>query len=188
MIRIISGKHHGRKLYTPAGRKVRPTNSRARTALFNILCPWLESKRVLELFAGAGSIGFECLSRGANHVTFIEKSHIAIKCLKENAAVLREERNSTIIRHDIRRKLNFLSEETDSFDLIFADPPYNYFNAIFLLEIISQANLTNENTIAVIEHDVNNIINYDDLPPGWECYRDSKYGKAMFSFFTKNNL
>ena len=187
MIRIISGKHHGRKLFTPAGREVRPTNVRARTALFNILCPWLENKRVLELFAGAGSVGFECLSRGASHVTFIEKSHVAIKCLKGNAATLHEEQNSTIIRHDIRRKLNLISGEDNSFDFIFADPPYNYFSTDFLLEIISQANLANENTIVVIEHDIKNKINYDELPKDWDCYRNSQYGKAMLSFFSNSN-
>ena len=174
-------------MFTPDGRDVRPTNIRARTALFNILCPWLEGKRVLELFAGAGSIGFECLSRGSGNVTFIDKSHISIKCLKENALILREEKNSTIIRHDIRKKLNFLSEENNGFDFIFADPPYNYFSANFILEIISQANLLNENTIVVMEHNAKNTIDYDNLPNEWECYRNSKYGKAMLSFFSKIN-
>ncbi len=187
MIKIISGKHHGRKLFTPAGRDVRPTNIRARTALFNILCPWLEDKSVLELFAGAGSVGFECLSRGARHVTFVENSHVSVKCLEENIIALHEENNSTIIRHDIRRKLNFLSSEENNFDFIFADPPYNYFSANFVLEIISQANLTNENTIVVIEHDAKNKINYDELPQGWDCYRNSQYGKAMLSFFSNSN-
>ncbi len=186
MIRIISGKHHGRKLFTPAGRDVRPTNIRARTALFNILCPWLEGKRVLELFAGAGSIGFECLSRGAKHVTFVERSHVSIKCLKENAGMLHENENTTIIRHDIRRKLNFLSTECEGFDFIFADPPYNYFSANFVLEIISEATLANKDTIVVIEHNAKNEINYDELPTDWECYRNSKYGKAMLSFFSNN--
>jgi len=186
MIRIISGKHHGRKLFTPAGRNVRPTNIRARTALFNILRPWLEGKRVLELFAGAGSVGFECLSRGAAHVTFVERSHVSIKCLKENALMLHEKENTTIIRHDIRKKLNFLSGENKGFDFIFADPPYNYFSANFVLEIISEAALINENAVIVIEHDAKNEINYDELPADWECYRNSKYGKAMLSFFSNN--
>ena len=186
MIKIISGKHHGRKLFTPAGRNVRPTNIRARTALFNILCPWLEGKRVLELFAGAGSVGFECLSRNAAHVTFVEKSYVSIKCLKENAMNLREENNSTIIRYDIRRKLNFLSGEDNYFDFIFADPPYNYFSTNFILEIISNASIANKNTVVVIEHDAKNEIIYDELPADWECYRNSKYGKAMLSFFSNN--
>ncbi len=183
MIKIIAGKHHGRKLYTPAGREVRPTNIRARTALFNILQLWLEEKNVLELFAGAGSIGFECLSRGTKHITFVEKSNTAIKCLKATAADFKEEANVTIIRHDIRRKLHFLSGDKNRYDFIFADPPYNYFSAEFILKIISDAGIANENTIVVIEHDVKNKINYDKLPDGWTAYRNSKYGKAMLSFF-----
>ena len=183
MIRIIAGKHHGRKLFTPQGRTVRPTNIRARTALFNILTGKLEGKNVLELFAGAGSIGFECLSRGAKHVTFIEKSASAIRCLKATAENFGEEDNATIIRYDIRKRLYFLSKENKKFDFIFADPPYNYFSANFILDLIAEANLTDENSIVVIEHDAKNKIDYDNLPVHWECYRNSKYGKAVFSFF-----
>jgi len=186
MIKIISGKHHGRKLFTPVGRDVRPTNIRARTALFNIICPWLEGKRVLELFAGSGSIGFECLSRGASHITFVENSHVSVKCLTENAIALREEENTTIIRHDIRRKLNFLSSEENCFDFIFADPPYNYFSANFILNVISKANLYNKDSIIIIEHDAKNKIDCDELPEGWDCYRNSQYGKAMLSFFSNS--
>jgi 16S rRNA G966 N2-methylase RsmD len=94
-----------------------------------------------------------------------------------------EEDNATIIRYDIRKRLYFLSKENKKYDFIFADPPYNYFSANFILDLIAEANLTDENSIVVIEHDAKNKIDYDNLPVHWECYRNSKYGKAVFSFF-----
>lgn len=90
MIRIIAGKHKRQNLFVPKGRLVRPTSDRTRTALFNVLGSWIYDKNILELFAGSGCVGFECLSRGAKHVTFVEKSSVALKCIRQNAKQLNE--------------------------------------------------------------------------------------------------
>ena len=188
MIRIISGNHYGRTLLTPPGKKVRPTNNRARTALFNILGPWIRNKRVLELYAGAGSIGFECLSRGAEHVTFVENAQAAIKCLKKNAALLGEESNVSIIKYNVKKYINTLDETINNFDFIFADPPYKDANTFELLNLIAESSAAHDDSIVVFEYSAKYKTENDDVPKEWLCYKTSKYGKAMFSFFRKKSL
>ena len=99
MLKIIGGKHRGRALEAPEGQNVRPTSSRAREALFNILAHagWhddgtspLIDTRVLDAFAGSGALGLEALSRGAAHVTFLDNDARSIKLIGENIAKLGE--------------------------------------------------------------------------------------------------
>jgi 16S rRNA (guanine966-N2)-methyltransferase len=107
-MRIIGGRHRGRKLSAPAGQDVRPTADRTREALFNILAHGrfatsgspFAGRRVLDAFAGTGAFGLEALSRGAVHATFLELAPAALKALAANVAGLGEEARTTLLRAD----------------------------------------------------------------------------------------
>jgi 16S rRNA (guanine966-N2)-methyltransferase len=122
-VRIIAGTLRGRRLATPAGRDVRPTSDSLRETLFNVLGTDVEGARVLDAFAGTGAVGLEALSRGAVHVTFVERDPRVIKIVEQNVSSCGVEKACAIIRDDFttnaaRRVMR------ESVDVAFVDPPY----------------------------------------------------------------
>jgi 16S rRNA (guanine966-N2)-methyltransferase len=124
--RIIAGSFKGRTLAAPAGLATRPTNARARQAAFDILlhAPWagpafIQTARVLDVFAGTGAYGLEALSRGAASATFIELSRDALAVIKTNITACRMEAKTRIIAGDARHP-----PPGHPHDLVFLDPPY----------------------------------------------------------------
>lgn len=121
-VRLISGKFGGRRIITPSSDKTHPMSGRVRSALFNILGDSVKDARVLDAFAGSGSLGLEAISRGAKSVTFIERDGRAIKALTDNIAGLRVNKETAVIKTSIDNWLR--TSSNIEFDLIFADPPY----------------------------------------------------------------
>ena len=123
MPRIISGLARGRRLAVPPGTKVRPTTDRVREALFNVIAHRvgfeIDGCRALDLFAGAGTLGLEALSRGADDAVFVEADSGVVKVLTQNLSVIQ---GGTIVR---RKVAAYLAKPTQLFDLVFLDPPYN---------------------------------------------------------------
>lgn len=122
-VRLIAGTHGGRKIATPDTVRTHPMGERVRNAMFNSLSGAIEGARVLDVFAGSGSVGLEALSRGAAHATFIEKDRVAQNVIAENIALLREEPRAKLVRATAANWLE-TTEADAEFDLIFADPPY----------------------------------------------------------------
>ena len=122
-VRIIAGEFGGRFINTPPGRSTHPMGERARGGIFNSLGGLVSGARVLDAFAGSGAVGFEALSRGAEHVTFVEKNRVAGKIIKENRESLGVEDSSDVIITTVNNWLE--TANPDEFDLIFADPPYH---------------------------------------------------------------
>ena len=169
--RIIAGQYRGRVLQTPAGVGTRPTNARARQAVFDILmhAPWaghdfMQSARVLDVFAGTGAYGIEALSRGAVSASFIENDRDALTALRANIAACKAEPVTKIIKADALHP-----PEGTPYDLIFLDPPYgqnlipraiaalsaeNYFapNAVFVAELGPQDPFAPANVLAERRH------------------------------------
>ena len=123
-MRIIAGEHRGRRLLAPATDKTRPITDRAKQSVFDILAPMIEGATVYDCFAGTGSMGLECLSRGAQSATFFEMDRSAIKLLKENIAALKVEDRSTVIAGDLFAWFANEPKAAQKADLIFLDPPY----------------------------------------------------------------
>src|SRR5688572_4762545 len=121
MLRIIGGRHRGRRLRFPAGVAIRPTPDRVRETLFNWLQPRIVGARVLDLFAGSGALGLEALSRGAAHVTFIEKDRRAAAAIDELA---REWLEAQVWVQSVDA-LSWLERipAPATFDIVFVDPP-----------------------------------------------------------------
>lgn len=181
MPRIITGLFKGKLLETPEGWEVRPTSDRVRTSVFNILHSWLPGKTVLDLYAGCGAIGLECLSRGAKRVTFVERAPEALRVLEANAKRLGAIDNATIWRADVWDVLK--SGKGSPVDLIYADPPYREVDMEKLLTSIDASSFANDDTIVIIEHDYTVKCEKGTEIASWRCYRTNDYGKAQVSLF-----
>src|SRR5215475_13428526 len=123
-MRVIAGALKGRRLVAPRGLSTRPTADQVRIALLDTLGPRLAGARWLDLFAGAGGVGLEALSRGAAHVTFVEREARAMAALEANVKALGLEARTRRLRQDVDRALVRLAAEGARFDLVFLDPPY----------------------------------------------------------------
>lgn len=124
VLRIIGGRHRGRRLRFPAGVEIRPTPDRVRETLFNWLQPRIAGARVLDLFAGSGALGLEALSRGAAHVTFVERDRSAAAAIR----ALIEDWHEPAATVECADALDFLSRtaaDDTRFDVVFLDPPYD---------------------------------------------------------------
>lgn len=121
-MRVIAGSAKGRRLDAPRGGATRPATDRIRETLFAILEPVLSDARVLDLFAGAGTLGIEALSRGASHVTFVERSPEALKALRKNLASTGFVDKGDVIPTDVS---SFIERSSAGpYDLVFCDPPF----------------------------------------------------------------
>jgi len=120
-VRVIAGSAKGRTLDAPRGGATRPATDRIRESLFAILEPVLGDAHVLDLFAGAGTLGIEALSRGAARVTFVERSAEALKSLRKNLAATGFADRADVSAANV---LAFLDGVAGPFDLVFCDPPF----------------------------------------------------------------
>ncbi|HEX7242236.1 MAG TPA: RsmD family RNA methyltransferase [Longimicrobiaceae bacterium] len=121
-MRIVGGKWAGRHLTSPPDRRVRPTAEHVRDAWMEMLEPYLDGARVIDLFAGTGALGLEAMSRGARSADFVEDRPTSLHALKANVAALRVRERTRIFKRDALRFAAAL--EPGSYDLAFADPPY----------------------------------------------------------------
>ncbi len=125
-MRVIAGDAHGRRLKAPRGLHTRPTTARARESIFSRLAVRMElnGARVLDIFAGSGSLGIESLSRGAAHVTFVDSSRDSAAAIRDNLAQLGFRDRARILVSDVHRALASLGDAHASFDLVFVDAPF----------------------------------------------------------------
>ncbi len=176
-MRIISGKYKGKRIQAPKKLPVRPTTDMAKEALFNILNNYYELNviTVLDLFAGTGNISFEFASRGAQQIVSVDKDY---GCIKFIASVSRElELNIKTFKDDVYK---FLEKNKLQFDLVFADPPYNFEDREFtrLVSLVYQNEVLNEDGMLIIEHS-----KFTDLSSLPYFSEQRRYGGSVFSFF-----
>lgn len=121
-MRVIAGTARGRKIEAPEGRDTRPITDRAKEGIFNMLGPIIEldGANVLDLYAGSGSFGLECLSRGAGHVTFVDRSRLAAAVIQRNLATLGFTDRGTVLTSSVEGVV----ATTAPVDIVFCDPPY----------------------------------------------------------------
>lgn len=125
-LRIIAGQAHGRKLKAPRGLNTRPATARARQSIFSRLAVRLDfdGLRVLDIYAGSGSLGIEALSRGAAAATFVDSSREAAAAIRDNLAALGLNDRGRVVAKDLRRALPELAAAHEQFGLAFVDAPY----------------------------------------------------------------
>lgn len=174
-VRITSGKWKNRNLEVPDIDGLRPTSERVRETLFNWLMPSIHKSVCLDLFAGSGSLGFEALSRGAKHCTFVEKSKLAFSQIKTTRTSLNAV-NSEVHNCDA---IDFLSSvHNHNFNLVFLDPPFSDDYLISSIESIHEYQLVSSGGYIYIEFNKNNDLS--DLPDNWSVIRKKIYGNVCF--------
>src|ERR671935_3114859 len=122
-MRIIAGEHKGTRIFAPPGRDTRPTSDRVRENVFNIVAPWVEGARVLDLYAGSGAMGLEALSRGAQSAVFVEADGEAVRAIERNLDKLRLT-GATVLRAGVTAGLAQEAAAGRKYDLVLVDPPY----------------------------------------------------------------
>jgi 16S rRNA (guanine966-N2)-methyltransferase len=126
-VRIIAGERKGHTIVAPRGRETRPTSDRVRENVFNIVAPWVEDARVLDLYAGSGAMGLEALSRGAASVVFVESDADAVRAIERNLDKLRLT-GARVLRTGVSTALAQEANAARKYDLVLLDPPYTMTN------------------------------------------------------------
>ncbi len=153
MTRIIGGAGKGRRLKAPRGLAVRPTGSRVKQTLFDILAPVMPGCRFLDAFAGSGGVGLEALSRGASRVVLVDFAAAAVDAIRANVAALQGAGGGVqVFRQDARVALAALADSGVRFDVVFLDPPYESTLYEPLIEQIGATRLLEKDGVAVAEH------------------------------------
>jgi len=176
-MRIISGEFKSRKITAPKHLPVRPTTDRAKEALFNILYHNYDLKelRVLDLFAGIGSISFEFASRGTKDITAVDQNRNCTNFITQTANHL-----GVDIKVNTQEVIHFLKTSKGSFDIVFADPPYElkaneFYN---IVEAVFEEKHLTDTGILIVEHS-----KHTDLSNHPHFDKQRKYGHSVFSWF-----
>lgn len=175
-MRIISGKLKGIRMNAPASLPVRPTTDMAKEALFNILYNTydFDNCNVLDLFCGTGSVSIEFASRGVQHVTSVDKHSGCIYWVKS----VIDKYKLTGIELEKADVFKFLEKTGKSYQIIFADPPYDLPTIPLIPQLVAKNKLLTENGLLVVEHP--SLLKLKDQPGYTETRR---YGNSSFSFF-----
>jgi len=177
-MRIIAGSARGLRLETPPGDRVRPTLDRVREALFNIIAPEIPGATFLDLYAGSGANGIEALSRGAAAVTFVDSHPQSQACIRKNLERTRLAQGATLLRCALPGDLRKIG---GAFDVVFADPPYDFTDFEGLLTAIGGSGLLAEGGQVIVEH--SSFQTPPEAAGSLQCQRRRRYGKCTLSFY-----
>ena len=179
-MRVITGTARGRRLKTPENYDIRPTTDNVKESVFNIIQFDIEGRRVLDLFAGTGQLGIECLSRGAAEAVFIDENTAAVKIVKANlktcgftAAVLQQDALS-YLRH------------CGKFDLVFVDPPYDSGLYESVLETINSVDILSDGGIILCESRREKTL--PDMRAPYRKKKEYNYGRVKLTVYIKDSL
>lgn len=160
-MRVIAGKFRGRNLKSPPSIQVRPTSDRLRETLFNVIAPRIQSIRFLDLCAGSGAVGIEALSRGAAHVTFLDRSKRMRALIASNLELcgITADASSIVTAEAVAFLETAVQRKRELWDIIFFDPPYST-DYLPVLELLGSQteNLLVEDGLVVVEHDKRNSL------------------------------
>ncbi|EKF51999.1 16S rRNA (guanine(966)-N(2))-methyltransferase RsmD [Lactococcus garvieae] len=149
-MRVVAGNYGGRPLKTLAGKTTRPTTDKVKGAIFNMIGPYFDGGRVLDLFSGSGSLAIEAVSRGMDSAVMVEKDRSAQMVILENIKMTKESEKFQLLKMPAERALTNI---TGQFDLVLLDPPYAKETIVANLEKMQEKNLLAEEAIIVCETD-----------------------------------
>ena len=179
-MRVITGSARGRRLKELEGMETRPTTDRVKEGLFSALQFDIEGRKVLDLFAGTGQLGIECLSRGAASAVFVDRRADAVKLIRENLRLTELEDRARVVAGD---SMEYLKSIREPFDIILLDPPY----AAGLLEPaiahIARFDILRPHGIMVAEHPAARVL--PALAPPYRLHRTYRYGKIALTLYRR---
>jgi len=179
MPRITAGEFKGRNLRYPEGARFRPTMDKVKEALFSIVAEEIIDARVLDLYAAAGGLGLEALSRGARQAVFVEQNPQACRHLEANIRALKVSDRTIVVRQYVRV---YLKQSKFFATHIFCDPPYYYRLASETLELLARNPGVTTETLIVLEHAADEEI---AIPKALELRETREYGETKLSFIGK---
>ena len=184
-MRVISGAAKGQRLFAPKGLRTRPTADRVKESLFNIIADAIEGAAVLDLYAGAGSLAIEALSRGAVSVVLVESDGGAVAAINRNLVATGLAHRATVMQAPVDRAIKQLVGDRRVFDLIFLDPPYKINKAELEIVLEEAAGCLSRSGLAILEH-------RPDLPElepggGLSLSDGRRYGDTALSFYEKRD-
>lgn len=176
-MRIITGTLKGRKIPAPNTELLRPTSDRTKEGIFSTIAArrYFDFTRVLDLFAGSGNLGFEAISRGSAHVSFIDREPEHIHHIEKLAELLgvKDKISTRIIAAE-----EYLENPDQTFDFIFADPPYDYFYMEEMINLIMERNVLADDGLFILEHDKRHDFSSHD-----KNVSVKQYGRTIASIF-----
>ena len=180
-MRVLTGQFKGKKLKVPRGKSLRPTAARIKKSIFDILGSEVPGTKVLDLFSGSGNLGIEALSLGAESCVFVEKNPATAGVIAQNLRSCGYTQQSRILNFDFRKALSMLSAENYGFDLVFIDPPYEFYEKTKPHSLASEIGIViGERGIMVIEHPSGNVMKSE----GFQV-KTRKYGGTSVSFLRR---
>ena len=184
-MRIIAGKLRGATLHLPQNKITRPLKDRARESIFNLLTHSnkmsfkFERSNILDLYAGTGSFGLECLSRQARSVCFVEKEKDAGKILEKNIEKLKVKKNVNIFFYDVFDLIKKQNIFKSKFDLIFCDPPFKNLNIEKLIQLVFNNHVLHKEGILILHRNKNTK---EKLPNYYKIFDEKIYGISKVTF------
>lgn len=180
-MRVLTGQSKGKRLKVPRGKSLRPTAARIKKSMFDILGSEVQQTRVLDLFSGSGNLGIEALSLGAESCVFVEKKPATAGIIAQNLRSCGYTEQSRILNFDFRKALSMLSAENCGFDLVFIDPPYEFYERTDPNSLAREIRgVLREKGVMVIEHPSGNVMKSEVFD-----VRTRKYGGTSVSFLRR---
>ena len=179
-MRIIGGTARGRTIVAPAGEKTRPTQDYVRESLFNIIRWDMPDARVLDLFAGTGQLGIECLSRGAAAAVFVDRRVDAVKLIRENLKITDLTDRARVVSGD---SMEYLKSLREKFDIILLDPPYAAGVLEEAIAHIARFDILAPHGIIVAEHPVEKALPALSAP--YRLHKNYRYGKIGLTVYRR---
>ena len=176
-MRVITGSARGRRLKELEGMETRPTTDRVKEGLFSIIQFDIEGRRVLDLFAGTGQLGIECLSRGAASAVFVDRRADAVKLIRENVALCKLEDRAKIRQGEALPYLR----SGEKFDIVFLDPPYASGLLAQALTDIAAFDICRAHGIIIAESAADTVL--PAMPSPYALYREYRYGKIKLTVY-----
>ena len=179
-MRIVAGEYGGRPLKSLEGKTTRPTTDKVKGAIYNMIGPYFDGGRVLDLYAGSGGLGIEAVSRGMDQAVLVEKDRRAQAVIASNIAITKEAEKFQLLKMDAKRALEQLS---GSFDLVLLDPPYAKEEIVADIETLSERGLLSEDAFVVCETDKSVML--PDEIASWQKQREKIYGISKVTVYVR---
>ena len=180
-MRIISGTRRGHKLFEFEGMDIRPTTDRVRESMFNLISDFMYEANVLDLFGGSGALSFEALSRGAKKAIICDNDVRSLELIKKNAEKLKFESEITVNNISAQQ---YLEKNTENFDVIFLDPPYNKGFIKPVIEKIISSDMISDEGIIVLESD--HIDEHGEFD-GVKILKQKRYGRTFITIYQRGD-
>ncbi|WP_010622386.1 16S rRNA (guanine(966)-N(2))-methyltransferase RsmD [Paucilactobacillus suebicus] len=180
-MRVVAGDYRGRKLKAVPGSGTRPTTDKVKEALFNIIGPYFDGGNSLDLFAGSGGLSIEAVSRGIDSAFLIDHHYQAIKTIKANVSVTKNESKFNIYKQEADKALLLLSQRNIKFDLVFLDPPYAQQKIFDNMNKMVELDLLNDKAVIVAE--TNQDADLTDEINSFKMIRQQDYGITVLTIY-----